>query len=41
MKQHIHTAVIILGVIAVTAFVQKNVFAVPVLGPYLPGGAAA
>ncbi|WP_269112651.1 MULTISPECIES: hypothetical protein [Burkholderia] len=41
MKSHIHTALIILGVFAVTAFVQKNVITVPVLGPYLPGGAAA
>jgi hypothetical protein len=41
MKQHIHTALIILGTFAAVAFIQRNVMAVPVVGPYLPGGAAA
>jgi hypothetical protein len=31
----------VLGVIAVTYFVQKNVMKVPVVGAYLPGGEAA
>lgn len=39
-KKHLHTALVVLGIYAVTAFVQRNVFSVPVIGAYLPGGAA-
>jgi hypothetical protein len=38
-KQDLKTAAVILGVCALCAFVQRNFIAVPVIGPYLPGGA--
>ena len=37
-KQDIKTAAVILGVCAFCAFVQRNFVAIPVVGPYLPGG---
>ncbi|CAN0621096.1 conserved protein of unknown function [Burkholderia multivorans] len=39
-KEHLHAALATLATFAVVAFIQKNVFAVPVVGAYLPGGAA-
>jgi hypothetical protein len=38
-KQVLHTALIALGAFAAVYFVQKSVMPIPVLGPYLPGGA--
>lgn len=40
MNAHIKSALAVLAVFAVTAFVQKKVFAVPVIGAYLPGSDA-
>jgi hypothetical protein len=37
-RQDLKTAAVILGVGALCAFVQRNVVAIPVIGPYLPGG---
>ncbi len=37
-KEVMHTALIALAAFAVVAFVQKGVFQLPVVGPYLPGG---
>ncbi|WP_301540024.1 hypothetical protein [Ralstonia pickettii] len=37
-KKHIHGALAVLAVFAITAFVQRNVMQVPVIGQYLPGG---
>ncbi|WP_157131079.1 hypothetical protein [Burkholderia savannae] len=41
MNPHIKTALVVLGTVAVCAFIQKSVFQIPVVGPYLPGGANA
>lgn len=38
---HVKTAIIVLGTVALCAFIQKSVFPIPVIGPYLPGGANA
>lgn len=35
-KSSIKGALVVLAVIGVTAFIQRNVFAVPVVGSYLP-----
>lgn len=40
MKPVIHTALIALAAFAVCKFVQKSVMPIPVVGAYLPGGAA-
>ena len=40
MNHHIKQAAYVLAVIAITAFIQRNVFAVPVVGAYLPGSKA-
>lgn len=37
-KQDLKTAAVILGVVTLCAFVQRNFIAIPVLGPYMPGG---
>ena len=37
-KVHMHAALATLATFAVVAFIQKNVFAIPVVGTYLPGG---
>jgi hypothetical protein len=37
-RQDLKSAAAILGVVALCAFVQRNVVAIPVIGPYLPGG---
>jgi hypothetical protein len=39
-KEVLQTALIAIVAFAVVAAVQKNVFAVPGVGAYLPGGAA-
>lgn len=41
MESHLKNAGFVLAVFLVAAFVQKNVFAVPVVGKYLPGGDTA
>jgi hypothetical protein len=38
-KQDLKTAAVILGVAGLCAFIQRNVVSIPVIGPYLPGGA--
>lgn len=40
MNAHIKSALAVLAVFAVTAFVQKKVFPIPVVGAYLPGSDA-
>lgn len=40
VNAHLKSALAVLAVFAVTAFVQKKVFAVPVIGAYLPGSDA-
>lgn len=40
MKPVIHTALIALGAFAAVYFIQKTVVPIPVVGKYLPGGAA-
>ncbi|WP_321921058.1 hypothetical protein [Burkholderia sp. BCC1998] len=40
-NQHVKTAIVVLGTFALCAFIQKSVFPIPVIGPYLPGGANA
>ncbi|WP_267914166.1 MULTISPECIES: hypothetical protein [Burkholderiaceae] len=37
-RQDLKTAAVILGVVALCAFVQRNIVAIPVIGPYMPGG---
>lgn len=39
-KATIHTALIAIAAVALVAAVQKHVMQVPVVGAYLPGGAA-
>lgn len=39
-KKHLYTAATILAVIAAVAAFQKHVYKLPVVGEYLPGGAA-
>lgn len=41
MDSHLKNAAAVLAVFAICAFIQKQVFAVPVVGRYLPGGDAA
>ena len=41
MKPIVHTALIALGAFAAVYFIQKSVMPIPVIGAYLPGGAAA
>lgn len=40
MESHLKNAAAVLAVFALVAFVQKNVFSVPMIGAYLPGGDA-
>lgn len=40
-KAMIHTGLIALAAFAIVAAVQKHAMQIPVIGPYLPGGAAA
>lgn len=40
-KEVIQTALIAVAAFAVIAVVQKNMFAIPVVGEYLPGGSTA
>lgn len=39
-KATMHTALIALATFAAVAFVQRSVYAIPVVGAYLPGGVA-
>ena len=39
-KKHFYTAATILVVFGIAAAFQKHVYKVPVVGAYLPGGAA-